>query len=129
MRILSLNVRGFGSPVKWRYVKEIIRKEGIKMLCLQEVRMNNFNLDLCCKLWGDNDIDFLYSEPANGSGGILMIWHKVFFQCTSNIINKRFIVFSRLSKEKNISVVVVNVYSSCLIHEKTQMWSELLEIR
>jgi len=73
MRILSINARGFGSPVKWRYIKDIIRKEGIRMVCLQEVRMVNFNFNKCCQLWGDNDIDYLYSEPCNGAGGILTI--------------------------------------------------------
>jgi len=91
--------------------------------------MANFSLNYCCKLWGDNDIDYFYSETTNGSGGILMTWHNKFFQCSNDIINRRFIVFSGFSKEKNIPVVIVNVYSSCNLHEKTQMWTELLEIR
>jgi len=73
MRILTLNVRGFGNSVKWRYVKDYIRKEGVKMVCLQEVRMESFSLNKCCQLWGDNNIDYLYSEPSNGAGGILTI--------------------------------------------------------
>jgi len=129
MRILSLNVRGFGSPVKWRYIKETIRKEGVRMLCLQEVRMANFSFNNCCRLWGDNDINYFYSEPTNGSGGILMIWHNKFFQCSNHIINRRFIVFSGLFKERNIPIIIVNVYSYCNLHEKKQMLSELLEIR
>jgi len=40
MKIISMNVRGFGSPVKWRYIKDLIRTKGIKMLCLQEVNCN-----------------------------------------------------------------------------------------
>jgi len=72
-------VRGFGNPVKWWYVKDYIRKEGVTMLCLQEVRIVSFNLIKCCQLWGDNDIDNLYSEPSNWAGGILMIWNKKFF--------------------------------------------------
>jgi len=46
------------------------------MVCLQEVKMVNVSLNNCCQLWGDNDIDYLYSEPINGAGGILTIWHK-----------------------------------------------------
>ncbi|XP_068497930.1 uncharacterized protein [Phaseolus vulgaris] len=129
MRIITLNVRGFGSPVKWRYIKELIRKEDVKMLCLQEVRLSNFSLNNCCQLWGDNDIDYIYSNPTNGSGGILTIWHNKFFKRSNHIINRWFIVFSRLFKEKNIPVVIVNVYSSCNLQVKMQMWSELLEIR
>ena len=129
MRILTLNVRGFGSPVKWRYIKELIRKEDVRMLCLQEVRMANFSLNNYCQLWGDNDIDYFYSEPTNRSGGILTIWHKKFFQCSNHFINRWFIVFLGFFKEKNIPVVIVNVYSSCNLHVKRQMWADLLEIR
>jgi len=99
------------------------------MLCLQEVRLSFFSLNNCCQLWGDNDIDYFYSNPTNGSRGILMIWHKKFFQCSNHIINRRFIVFLGFFKEKNIPVVIVNVYSSCNLQEKRQMWANLLEIR
>jgi len=99
------------------------------MLCLREVRMTNFSLNNCCRLWVDNDIDYFYSEPSNGAGGILMTWHKKFFQCSNHIINRWFIVFSGFFKEKNIPVVIVNVYSSCIMHVKMQMWADLFEIR
>ena len=94
MRIISINVRGFGSPVKWRYIKDIIRKEGIRMVCLQEGKIVNVSLNNCCQLWGDNDIDYFYNELVNGAGGILTIWHTFFFfQCSNHIIYKWFIVF------------------------------------
>jgi len=37
------------------------------MVFLQEVRMVNFSFNKCCQLWGDNDIDYLYSEPSKGA--------------------------------------------------------------
>jgi len=43
MKILTLNVREFGSPVKWRYIKDLIRKKDVRMLCLQEVRLSSFS--------------------------------------------------------------------------------------
>jgi len=71
MKILSLNVRGFGSPVKWRYIKETIRKECVRMLCLQEVRMANFSFNNCCRLWGDNDIDYFIVNKLTDQEGFL----------------------------------------------------------
>jgi len=50
MRILSINVRGFGSPMKWKYIKDIIRKEGVRMVCLQELKMVNVSLNNYCQL-------------------------------------------------------------------------------
>jgi len=129
MRILSLNVRGLGSPVKWRYIKDVIRKEGVKMVCLQEVKLANFSLNNCCQLWGDNDIDYFYSEPINGAGGILTIWHKKNFQCSNHIINRWFIVFVGIFRESNTPVVITNEYSSCNLQLKMQIWEELKGIR
>jgi len=94
-----------------------------------EVRMESFSLNKCCQLWGENDIDYLYSEPSNGAEGILTIWHKKFLQCTKHILDRWFIVFIGLAKEKNIPVIIVNVYSSCIMQVKRQMWADLLEIR
>jgi len=42
MRILTLNVRGFGNPVKWRYIKELIRKEDVRMLCFARSKNDKF---------------------------------------------------------------------------------------
>jgi len=50
MKIISMNVRGFGSPVKWRYIKDLIRTEGIKMFCLEEVKLKSFSKKKCCQL-------------------------------------------------------------------------------
>lgn len=91
--------------------------------------MVNFSLNKCCQLWGDNDIDYFYSEPTNGAGGILTIWHKKKFQCSNHIINRWFIVFFGFFKESNILVVIVNVYSSCNLQIKMHMWEDLKEIR
>lgn len=129
IRILSMNVRGLRSPMKWRYIKDLIRKEGIKMVCLHEVKIMTFSMKKCCQLWGDNDIRFFYSEPINGVGGILTIWHNKCFQCTNHIINRWFIVFIRCIKEKNTPVAYANVYSSCNVQVKRQMWEDLKDVR
>ena len=113
MRILSISVRGFGSPVKWRYIKDIIRKEDSKMVCLQEVKMASFSLNNYCQLWGDNDIDYFYSEPVNGAGGILTIWHTKFFQCTKHIINRWYIVFFLESLGRVIFLLLLQM---CILH-------------
>ena len=86
--------------------------------------MQSFSKEKCCQFWRDNDIGFFHSEPSNG-----VVWHNNFFQCINHIINKWFTIFIRVFKENNILVVIVNVYSSCNLQEKTQIWDELKAIR
>ena len=115
--------------MKWRYIKDVIRKESVRMVCLQEVRTVNFSFNKCCQLWGDSEIDYIYSEPSNGVGGILTMWHKKFFTCSNRIISSRFNIFFGFFKENNIPVVIVNVYSSCNMPDKIHMWEDLKQIR
>ena len=51
------------------------------------------------------------------------------FQCSNHIINRWFIVFVGFFRESNIPVVITNVYSSCNLQLKVQMWEELKGIR
>ncbi|XP_068503760.1 uncharacterized protein [Phaseolus vulgaris] len=105
---------------------------GNVMVSLEELEKRDRSLKLQREereLWGDKDIDYIYSNPTNGLGDILTIWHNKFFKRSNHIINRWFIVFSGLFKEKDIPVVIVNVYSSCNLQVKMRMWSELLKIR
>jgi len=36
MKIISLNVRGLGGSIKRNYVRDLIRKEHVEIVCLQE---------------------------------------------------------------------------------------------
>jgi len=34
MKTVSINIRGLGGRVKWKYLKENIRKEEVDMMCI-----------------------------------------------------------------------------------------------
>jgi len=56
MTIISFNIRGLGGLTKWIYLREIIIKEGIEMICIPETKVemiNNKNIMLC---GGNNNI-------------------------------------------------------------------------
>jgi len=42
-----MNEIGFGSPMKERYIKDLIRLEGVKVVCLQEVKIQTFRMEKC----------------------------------------------------------------------------------
>jgi len=47
MNIISLNIRGFGGLVKWRYLCETIRKEEVGMVCIQETKAETLSKEKC----------------------------------------------------------------------------------
>jgi len=57
MKIISLNVRGLGGSNKRRYLKELIFKEQVGMVCIQETKCSKFGEENCFNMWGSNEID------------------------------------------------------------------------
>ena len=43
MKILSYNVRGLGSKAKWRCLKDVVIKEQVEVLLLQETKLQEIN--------------------------------------------------------------------------------------
>jgi len=105
--VVSLNVRGLGNPTKWHYIKDLITVEGVKMVSLQETKVDFISTEKCYHLCGDDNIDCIYSEPVNGVGRILTAWPTKYFECVRYIINKWFVVFIRCFKEKNLLVIIL----------------------
>lgn len=79
MRIASLNVRGLGGKVKKRAVRELIGKEKIEFMCLQETKLDSVNDRLACSLWGNRDYGWVYSGSDGASGGLCCVWDSSVF--------------------------------------------------
>jgi exonuclease III len=52
MIVCSHNIRGLGSRVKRRYIKELIQKEKIDFMAIQETKMEMIQESLVFYLWG-----------------------------------------------------------------------------
>jgi len=51
MKIISLNIRGAGGVVKRNYVRDLISREQVDMVCLQETKSSGFSREKVCLLW------------------------------------------------------------------------------
>jgi len=124
-----MNSKGLGNLVNLRYLKELTKLEEINMLYTQETKLSKINKQKCYQLWEDNDIDFVHSEALNGYGGILIVWHSSSIQCSRHISSKHFVIVFGKCLDKNIPVVILNVYLSCNIKDKISLWMELEKLR
>jgi exonuclease III len=50
MIIASINIRGLGGAVKRKYLKELVRKENIDFLAIQETKLDSITDNLCHSL-------------------------------------------------------------------------------
>jgi exonuclease III len=55
MILSSLNIRGLGGAVKRSSIKDLLRKEKVDFLALQETKMELITDSVCYGLWGGED--------------------------------------------------------------------------
>ena len=51
MNVISYNVRGLGSGVKWAAIRRMVWKEKIDLLCIQETKTEKIDMSVCQALW------------------------------------------------------------------------------
>jgi hypothetical protein len=66
-----------GGRVKSRIIKQLIQKEKIDFMAIQETKLEVISEALCFSLWGGSDCEWAFLPPEGNSGGILSIWRKV----------------------------------------------------
>lgn len=66
MKIISLNVRGFGSVEKKNEVRPLVVEKGTSIVCLQETKLSDCDTVLCTSLWGWYEPCFFISSFVGG---------------------------------------------------------------
>jgi len=109
-KIISLNVRGLGESIKRNYVRDLIRKEQAKIVCLQKMKYFVFSKDSVFLFWGSNDIDWFVNGASNSVDGLITICRKSYFQMSSFFNGRIFSIIEGLWKVGNgVQVTIVNV--------------------
>jgi exonuclease III len=76
MIIETFNIRGLGSRVKRRKVREFISSEKFDFLAIQETKMEACSDSFCHGLWGNDGCDWVALPAVGNSKGILSLWNK-----------------------------------------------------
>ena len=84
--VLSHNVRGINSSVKWNGIRCAIRESGCDVICLQETKKELIDT-VYLKNFCPNHFDsFAYVPSVGNSGGSIIIWKSS--ELTGNVIFK-----------------------------------------
>jgi len=115
MKIISLNIRGARGTIKRNYVRDLISREQVDMVCL---------------LWGTNEVDWVENKAINKAGGVLTMWSKKSFQLSSFVNGRNFTILEGLWKRGNgAHLTIVNIYCSGTLREKKETWKEVAAFR
>ncbi|KAK2449806.1 hypothetical protein QL285_008962 [Trifolium repens] len=122
----SFNIRGLGSRVKRRRVRDLVKEEKIDFLAIQETKMEVIPEALAFGLWGNSDCEWRYLPSNGNSGGVLSIWSKVKTSLVFTFIGDGFVGVCLHLLAEDRRCYFINVYAKCNIHEKRRMWSDIL---
>jgi exonuclease III len=126
MIISTFNVRGLGGRIKKNKIHDLVRKNNLNFLALQETKLVEVTPSLCFSIWGGEDCDWVFKALEGSSGGILSIWRKSCASLVSSFQGDGFVgVILDWGVEKT-RCTIINVYSKCDLSAKRILWESLL---
>jgi hypothetical protein len=129
MIVSSFNIRGLGSRVKRRKIREIVQAENLDFLALQETKMEVISTNFVHTLWGNSNCDSAFLPAVGSSGGILSIWNKVVYSLVFTFVGDGFVGVCLDNIGSNGVVqrcYLVNVYAKCNLRDKRRLWADIL---
>ncbi|XP_071715057.1 uncharacterized protein [Rutidosis leptorrhynchoides] len=125
MKLLSLNIRGFGVNGKFGWVKELCCKERPDIAVFQETKCKNLNDMWIHALWGNNNCGYIQRDAEGNSGGLLVVWDNCRFVADSASSNDYFLAIRGKWYGSGNEAITVNVYGPHNDSKKIEMWSTL----
>ena len=127
MKIMSLNMRGWGRADKRRRLKHSISLGNFDVCFIQETKRSGLTKKMVASIWGRGEFEFISKDSEGNSGGILCVWVSGMFEVDSTIIGDNFICIS--AKFHDSICHLVNVYSPCSLAGKRRLWEDLRRVR
>ncbi|PNX65767.1 hypothetical protein L195_g054707, partial [Trifolium pratense] len=127
MKIVSLNLRGWGSSAKRRCLSQLLASGTFDICLLQETKRDRFDDIMIQNLWGHKDAEWVAKESIGLSGGLLMMWNAGMFKIKFCFSGDSFLGLCVEWKEGNL--YIINVYSPCSLSGKRKLWSDLLNFK
>lgn len=91
MKILSINIIGFGKKEKKEWVKELCQQEKPCVLVVQKTKKKTIDRSWIEWIWGNENFGFVQREASGRSGGILTVWDTSVFMVNEVVGNDRLV--------------------------------------
>ncbi|GKV27405.1 hypothetical protein SLEP1_g36578 [Rubroshorea leprosula] len=91
----------------------------------RETKLEIVDKNICRRVWGTDDFDWVVKASNGLSGGLLSIWNSKVFRKIDVIEGENFLGVSGLWGEEDSLVYIINIYSPCQLPGKRALWEEL----
>ncbi|GKV28743.1 hypothetical protein SLEP1_g37755 [Rubroshorea leprosula] len=116
---------GSGEARKRRQIRELVKKEKVEFLAIQETKLQVVDNSICRGVWGTDDMEWISKPSVGMSGGLLCVWNPKVLKLIEVIEGDNFIGVTGVWGEKEILVHILNIYSPCQVTGKRALWEEL----
>ena len=125
MKIIKWNVRGCGSQRKRRSIKEVISKEDLDILVLQEVKKENVDRRFVGSVWRLRFKEWILLPAVGRAGGILLVWDSRRVKVIENFIGD-FSVSIRLRMDNTDEWWLSGIYGPPSVCSRGEFWDKLV---
>ncbi|GKU98648.1 hypothetical protein SLEP1_g11622 [Rubroshorea leprosula] len=112
-------------PKKKQKLRDLVSKEKIDFLALQETKVTGIDRKTCKMVWGTEDFGWVAKDACGLSGGILCVWNSKSLTMSRVIEGENFIGIEGVWGPEGVVVFILNVYSPCQLSGKRVLWAEL----
>lgn len=129
MKILSLNIKGFGGEVKVRNLQTLLSKESVDFCGIQESLLAEDASNVVRMVWNHCDYGFCQVPAVGRSGGLLCIWRKEIFSAEYAFAGDGFLGVEGKWKGCQAPVMIINIYAPQERCAKKRLWDDLCKLR
>ncbi|MCI30103.1 hypothetical protein A2U01_0051312, partial [Trifolium medium] len=115
-----------GGRIKKKKVKELILREKVDVLAIQESKLGSVNKKLCARLWGGEDVNWRCAPAIGRSGGLITMWDASRGSLENSFQGQGYLGVVLLWGASKVKCVIINVYAPCLLQAKKALWVDLL---
>ena len=127
MKILSWNTRGLGSRKKRRTVRRFLSTQNPDVVMLQETKREIWDRRLVSSIWKGKSLDWVALPACGASGGIVILWDSVKFNCSEKVLGS-FSVTVKLNSDEEGSFWLSSVYGPNKAVWREDFWLELQDL-
>ncbi|XP_045822163.1 exodeoxyribonuclease-like [Trifolium pratense] len=127
MKIVSWNIRGLGGLEKRKAVGNLVGELKPFILCLQETKLQNYDVLLCSNLWGSSFHGFSFRPSVGASGGILTLWDSSEVEMWWTESREHVLWCHGRFTKSGKEFFVANIYAPCDDLAKQRLWESISE--
>ena len=129
LKILSWNVRGVNDPEKRKVIKNFIRIHRVDMICLQETKVQEMNIEMVRSLRVGRLLNWTALNAEGSAGVILLIWDKRRISLVDSMVGNFSVSCLFKMEEDGFQWVFSRVYGPIEKSLREHFWEELGSIK